>query len=34
LLASSKEIAPPIALGLALIILLGAAFISTRVETE
>lgn len=34
LLASSKEIAPPIALGLALIILLGAAFISTRVESD
>ena len=34
LLASSKEIAPPIALGLALIVLLGAAFISTRVERE
>jgi hypothetical protein len=33
LLASSKEIAPVIALGLALIVLLGAAFVSSRVET-
>jgi hypothetical protein len=34
LLASTREIAPPIALGLALIILLGAALVSSRVESE
>lgn len=34
LLASTREIAPPIALGLALIILLGAALFSSRVESE
>jgi hypothetical protein len=30
---NSAEIAPIIALGLALVVLLGAAFISTRVES-
>jgi hypothetical protein len=34
LLAFSKEVAPPIALGLALFVLLGAAFVSTRVSSE
>ncbi|HLZ08159.1 MAG TPA: hypothetical protein VKT80_06185 [Chloroflexota bacterium] len=34
LLSVSKEFAPPIALGLALVVLLGAAFISSRVSSE
>jgi hypothetical protein len=34
LLAVSKEVAPPIALGLALLVLLGAAFVSSRVSSE
>ena len=33
LLASTTETAPIVALGLALVVLLGAAFISTRVES-
>ena len=33
LLASMTETAPIVALGLALVVLLGAAFISTRVES-
>ncbi len=32
LLAFTKEVAPPIALGLAIVILLGAAFASSRVD--
>jgi len=32
LLAFTKEVAPPIALGLAIVILLGAAFAASRVD--
>jgi len=34
LLAFTKEAAPPVALALAVIVLLGAAFMSTRVSSE